>query len=176
MCRKLIYTTVALLLLSLPHTAGGQTGWEMRNRFGVGVHYWRGIDDGGLNMVRDNGMAWIATYQFKAAPLLKLEADVEMYPRDLVSAETRLFAPQAALILGMGIYAGLGVGTYYSEGVYSSGPFFAMRSGLDLQVLPTAFLDLSLNYRSLDWRDLRHVTRSIGFDTISFAAAFRYEI
>lgn len=56
-------------------------------------------------------------------------------------------APAAYLLLGGAIYAAAGAGIVHIDGEWADDPFFALKAGLDLEVLPAIFLDISASYR-----------------------------
>ena len=51
---------------------------------------------------------------------------------------------------------------------------FALRAGLDIEVLPNLRLDINANYRFLDWDNVKELDKKINTDTITFGAAVRF--
>jgi hypothetical protein len=148
---------------------------EVQHRIGVGANYWVALDDFDVSDIDDSGLSYYISYQLRPASLLKFEFDVEMMPDGYAGANDDVFAPQAYLILGSAIYAGLGVGTYYTDGDFSSDPFFGLRAGLDLHILPYIYLDIHANYKFEDWDDISDVDEDISSDTIMLGAAVRLQ-
>jgi hypothetical protein len=148
---------------------------EIHHRIGLGAHYWVALDDINVTDVDEDGLSYYLTYQLCPAGMLKFEFDVEMMPDGYGGSDDDVYAPQAYAILGGGIYAGIGVGTYYTDGDFSSDPFFALKAGLDLHILPFVHLDINANYRFEDWDDISDVPEDISSDTITLGAALRLQ-
>ena len=167
---------VALIAVAV---AGGaaveNTNAEVNHRLGAGIHYWKALDDIDVDEVDENGLAYYLTYQLRTGSLLNFELDIEMLPDGYGGAEDNVFAPQAYVILGSGIYAALGVGTYFTDGDLSTDPFFGLRAGFDIHLLPYIFLDINANYRFEDWDDISDVDEDISTDTITLGAAVRIQ-
>ena len=140
--------------------AGPAAATEPRHRIGLGVHYWRTLEDIAFSEADENGIAWVITYQHKLAAMLRVELDLELLP-DAYAAADGLWAPEALIILGSGVYAGLGVGTYVSSGHWGEDPFFMLRVGFDAEVLPMLYLDINANYRFEEWDDITEVDEEI---------------
>jgi len=79
-------------------------------------------------------------------------------------------------VLGSALYAALGVGTYYTDGDFAKDPFFNVRAGLDLCLLPSIYLDINANYRFENWDDIKTLDEDISSDTITIGAAVRLEL
>jgi hypothetical protein len=171
--KKLLVALVAVAVVC--GAAVENTNAEVSHRLGVGVHYWKALDDIDVDEVDENGLSYYLTYQLRPATLIKFELDVEMLPDGYGGSDDDVFAPQAYVILGGGIYAALGVGTYYTDGDFSSDPFFGLRAGLDLHLLPYIYLDINANYRFEDWDDISDVDEDISTDTITLGAAVRVQ-
>jgi hypothetical protein len=148
---------------------------EVNHRLGAGINYWIALDDIDVGDVDDNGLSYYVSYQLRPASLLKFELDVEMMPDGFGGSDDTVFAPQAYVLLGSAIYAGLGVGTYYTDGDFSSDPFFGLRAGFDLHILPYIYLDINANYKFEDWDDISDVGEDISSDTITLGAAVRIQ-
>ena len=55
-------------------------------------------------------------------------------------------------------------------------PFFALRAGLNLELLPRIFVDISANYRFNDTAELKDEDTDIDTDTIFLGAALRFAL
>ncbi|MCA1808291.1 MAG: hypothetical protein ABR497_05300 [Kiritimatiellia bacterium] len=155
--------------------AGMVGATEQRHRLGGGAHYWRTIDrikDDDYKL-DDNGVAWLVSYQFAPAALVKFEADVEIFPSGFGGYDKTTFAPQAYLVVGSGLYVAGGIGINYADGKFADDPFYAIRAGLDLEVLPSLHLDINANYRFIDWQNIKELDKHINTDTITLGAALR---
>lgn len=145
------------------------------SRVGVGVNYWRVLDDLDHSTMDKGGMSWLLTYQHRVASLLRLEADLEVYADDFMGIDDTILAPQAYLVLGMGLYGAFGVGILYADGDFADDVFYALRGGLELETFPRWYLDLNVNYRFAEGPSLNDVTHDIDGDTLTLGAAFRRE-
>jgi len=142
---------------------------------GIGVQYWQTVEDIKLTDVDEDGFSWILTYQMKPARLLKVEVDLEMMPDDYAGSDDTVVAPQAYILLGTGIYAGLGAGFYLADGKIEEDPFLALRAGLCSELFPSLFIDFSANYRFDQWSDLNNSGTDVDTDTVTLGFAARLE-
>ena len=138
----LFLAPLALLGVAAPAHAEG-------HRLGVGLHYWRAIDD----LVEDDfeldesGLAGIVSYQYGS--FIRFEVDLEIFPDGFGGSTDTAVSPQVFVVVGSGIYGALGTGVTWSqdlEGDFSD-PFWIARVGWDLDLLPKVILDLNLNYQ-----------------------------
>lgn len=142
------------------------------HRFGGGVHYWRTID----NIRRDyrlhrEGIAWIVNYQY-VLMLFNLELGVEVFPQGYYGSTQTAIAPHAFVGLSTPIYGALGMGTVTSgdlDGTFSA-PFYILRAGLNIELLPGFYLDVNGNYYFTDWDTVEDVNT----DTITLGAQARF--
>jgi hypothetical protein len=171
-------TAVAVTVCAIFFAASTASNAESNHRLGVGVNYWTAVEDIDIQNVDvdENGLSWLLTYQYNAGSILKLEADVELFKKGFAGSTENVYAPQAFILLGSSIYGGLGIGTYYSDGEWADSPFFALRAGLDLELLPMLRLDINANYRFNKWKNLVDViTEDISTDTVTLGAALRLQ-
>jgi len=141
---------------------------EGENRIGVGANYWVAV--GNISdQVDENGFSYLASYQHHMG-LLGLEVDAEFMP-DRFGQDA--WAPEAYILVGKAVYAGAGIGVINSGGDFASEPFFALRAGLDLEIIPRIHLDISGNYRFNDKADFEGDATNIDTDTIFLGAAVR---
>ena len=144
------------------------------NRLGVGANYWRTVDDLDKRFDRD-GISWLVTYQRTLSRLLALQSDVEWFQSGFAGATHDVFAPQAFLLAGGSIYAGVGIGILYSDGRFNDKPYYAVRAGLDMEILPTIHLDINANYQFSEWHEINRLQNRLGSDTVFMGAAVRFE-
>ena len=150
---------------------------ERAHRFGVGARYWLAVGDIKAESVDEEGLSWMLTYQFQPFQLVRIEADIEMMPESLGAygtADENVYAPQVFALVGMGLYAGVGIGMYYADGELWDHPFYMLRAGGDLAILPHLYLDINVNYRFENWDEFKG--SDISEDTIFLGAAVRFEI
>jgi len=141
---------------------------------GVGANYWKvlsDIDKEDFKDIDESGLSWLASYQYVPRGLFKFELDLEYYPK-LGVAQQAFWSPEAFVLVGGTLYAGAGVGIYYSDGTFSNAPFFMLRAGVDFAILPFLSLDINANYRFNDWNTLDK--SDIDTDTIRLGAAVRF--
>lgn len=139
------------------------------HRLGVGANYWVALDDIDVSDVDDNGFSYSISYQYRPH-VLGLQVDVEFLP-DRFGEDA--VAPQAYLVLGRSFYAAAGVGMVYWDGDWADDPFFALKAGFDMEMLPGIYLDISANYRFSEKTELKDSETDIDTDTIFLGAAVR---
>ena len=146
---------------------------ESPNRLGAGANYWvtlENLDDEDINNLDENGFSYYASYQYWPS-LLGLEAQVELYP-DWIGQDDA-YAPQAYLLLGSTLYAGAGAGIMYFNDEWADDPFYALKAGLNLELLPSLYLDITANYRFKSKTQLQDSSSNIDTDTVFLGAALR---
>ena len=158
---------LAALLLALP----GHSFGEVKHHVGVGAQYWTTVDDIDVDEIDEDGFSWLVSYQLEAAALLRFEIDVELLPEDFRGAPDTVLAPQGYIVIGSGIYAAAGIGVYYTDGDFADEPFYALRAGLNVELLPGINVDINANYRFEDWDEFD--TGNIDTDTILAGAYVR---
>lgn len=139
-----------------------------RFRLGLGANYWTSIKDIG-DKYDNNGLSPLVTFQYVPNYFFKIEVDLELRPKGFLGSTDTVWLPQTYLLLGNFIYAGAGIGMYYTDGGFQSDPFFAFRGGIDIPLGPV-HVDINANYRfegSLD-------TENVSSDTVFLGAALRY--
>lgn len=164
----IIVSAIAALMVST--TIGRGEG--IPNRIGAGVNYWRTIDNLDNHSFDSEGLSVIGTYQYWPS-LLGLELDVEWFDNGFGGSSKDVFAPQALLLVGTWIYAAGGLGYYFTDGDFAQDPFFVLRAGLNLELLPSLFFDFNVNYRFEEWDALQDRDTDIDSDTVMLGAALR---
>lgn len=141
------------------------------HRIGIGANYWVTLDDIEFDeeKIDDDGFSFLATYQYWPG-LLGFELDLEFLPDRFGDSA---IAPQAYILVGRSIYAGAGIGINYSDSEFSDQPFFALRAGLNLELLPGIYADIYANYRFNDKKDIENEQTDIDTDTVFLGAAVR---
>jgi hypothetical protein len=112
------------------------------------------------------------SYQYTFG-FLSLEADLEYFPERYAGFDERTWSPQIFLLLGTRLYAGLGVGTFYTDGDFRD-EFFVLRLGLDLPLSRSWSLDVNANYHWTDFENIRDIDEDLGGDSITLGAMLRY--
>ena len=148
--------------LTLPASAG-------KVRLGGGINYWRAVDDVDEEFDED-GLSYLASIQLCPHEMFRIEGDVEFFP-DFAGTDEMLYAPQVFAILGSGLYAGVGIGIQNFDSEWADDPFYVLRAGLDLEVLPDALhLDIYGRYQFTEWGDI-----DVDTDTAILGACARFE-
>lgn len=162
-------TVIWLTLITL--SLFGGTVQAEDHRLGGGINYWTTVDNIDLDKDYDeNGISYLVSYQYWPA-LLGLELDVEFLPDRFGESAV---APAAYLLAGKALYAAAGVGLTYSDGNFAKEPFFALRAGLNLEILPGIIADIYANYRFNDSTELEGEETDIDTDTVFLGAALRF--
>ena len=160
----------AMLALLLALGAAGAWGAEGSGvRFGAGANYWVALDDIDVKDVDDSGFSYLLSLQYRGE-WAGIGLDAEMLP-DRFGEDS--YAGQAYLLLGKTLYAGAGVGLNYTDGKFADDPFFSLRAGLDLELLPRLHLDIYANYRFNDKAQFEDSETDIDTDTVFLGAALR---
>ena len=148
----------------------------IEHRLGVGVHSWRSagevLDDPSAGDESD--LAGVLSYQLVLVQFLKLEADVEFFPNGFGGGGEEAWAPQGLIVVGDRLYAAIGVGVVYSEGLEGdlSDAIYIARIGVDFPILPRLRFDLSADQRSGELSGLTEADE----DSITFAAVLRFRL
>ncbi|MBT3192743.1 MAG: hypothetical protein HN341_09340 [Verrucomicrobia bacterium] len=151
---------------------------ETKHRIGVGAHYWTVLGDIDVTdeTVDESGLGYLVSYQLRPVSLVGIEIDIEMLPENYGGATEEVFAPQAYVIVGSGLYAGLGIGRYFTDGAFTDSTFYAVRAGVNFSLFPYITLDVNANYRFDDWDDINTIEDDITKDTVTIGAAVRIEL
>ena len=152
----------------------GTASAEPANRLGLGLNYWVVLEDIDIDDVDENGYSWIFSYQRILASLFKLEIDAGLTKEGYAGSDTTVWTPQAYFLIGSTIYAGVGIGINYIDDEFADDPFYALRAGLDFELLPNIFLDINANYRFENW-DTEKIKEDIDTDTVTLGAIVRFQ-
>lgn len=161
---KALLLSGVIALATTPAIAG-------EHRIGGGANYWVALDDieVGDNKFDDDGLGFFGSYQYWPG-LLGMEVDVEFLPDRFGESAV---SPSAYLLVGKGIYAGAGIGTTYTDGSFVDEPFFALKAGINLELLPGIYWDIYGNYRFNDSADFDNDATDIDTDTVFLGTAVR---
>lgn len=171
--RLALSVAAPLLLAFLAGAAAPARAAE--HRLGLGVHYWRTIDDladEGFGRLDEEGTSGLVSYQYLPGGLFGLQVDGEYFADGFGGSTSSTFSPQLYLVFSPdGLYAAAGVGVLYSDSFDDrvSDPFYAARIGWNLHVLPHLYLDVNANYRAEAWNQLKEADT----DTITLGGVVR---
>jgi Outer membrane protein beta-barrel domain len=163
-----------LVCCTLLISMGTMSRTEAQHRLGAGVNYWVAVDKFEDEDLDDKGFGGIISYQYLFGGLFRVEADLEILQEGYAGARDTVYTPMGYFIIGRGLYAGLGLGLGYSGGEWADEPFYALRAGLDINILPKFYLDINANYRFIDWK-FDELKEDIDLDTITLGAVVRFE-
>lgn len=163
------FTSTALIAAFIITAAAPAFSNDNPHRIGVGANYWTAIDDIDTDNLDDNGLSYYVSYQYWPS-LIGVEAAYEWLP-DHIGDDA--MAPQAYIILGSGIYAAAGIGALYIDGEFLDDPFYAFKAGLNLELLPSLYVDISACYRFSERSDLKNDETDIDTDTVFLGGAVR---
>ncbi len=157
------------LLLFFPFSANAA-----EHRLGGGVNYWYSLDELKDDNFKfdDKGFGFIGSYQYWGG-LIGIEADIELLPDHF---DEKALSPQAYILIGSSLYAGLGVGTTYIDGNFSNEPFYALRAGYCTELLPNLYADIYTTYRFNDNVKLDDIKHDIDTDTLFLGAMIRFTL
>jgi opacity protein-like surface antigen len=161
--------TAAALILGLAAPA-----FAADHRIGFGVHHWQTVDnlaDQGFTGLDDKGTSGIVSYQYMPEGIFSFELDLEYFADGFGGSTKSAYSPQAYLLVGHGLYAGVGVGNVVSDGE-TSDPFYAAKVGMDFAIIPRVSVDINANYRFDDWGLIDNAKT----DTVTFGALLRLRI
>lgn len=139
------------------------------SRIGGGATYWVAVEDVDVSNVDESGMTFFASYQYWTG-LIGLEVDLEFLPDKYGE---KAYAPQAFLLFGHTLYAGAGIGIEYRDGDFAKDPFFALRGGVNLEILPDVYWDIYGLYRFNDSAEMDNEETDIDTDTVFLGSALR---
>lgn len=159
---------VLLAVIALAPAAAGAG-----HRVGAGVHYWAALKDINLDGFDDRGYSYVFSFQYRAARLAAWEAALEVFPANFAGSRKDVYAPHFLLILGSTVYAGAGVGGYVGDGRLAEDPFWVLRAGYEMELLPNLLLDIHGQYRFENWKDLQNEDSRINSDTVTLGTALR---
>lgn len=160
----------AVLILGLAASASAG-----QHRLGVGLHYWKNVEDIGNDLpdgsIDDNGVSTVLSYQYVAG-LVRFELAAEYFESGFQGSTDWAVAPQAYVLIGRGLYGGIGVGTTYSDSLDGSfsDPYFIAKAGFDILLLPRIHLDLNADYRFANWDQIDDYST----ETITLGATVRF--
>ena len=163
---------LVMMALVMGLTMASGKAWAGEHRIGAGANYWVAVDDIDDDSIDDDGFSYLVSYQYWM-DFLGVEVDMEILPDRFGETAS---APQAYLLLGGTIYGGVGIGLVRADGSFADDPFYALRAGLNLELLPSVFVDISANYRFNDSAQFEGDDTDIDTDTVFMGAALRFAL
>ena len=145
------------------------------HRLGVGVHYWKTLDnlaDDRFGSIEEEGRSWVFSYQYVPAGLFRFEVDLEYADDGFGGSTSSSYSPVGYVLLGSGLYGGIGIGFTSSDGLMDDfpDPFYAARLGFEMKLLPGLGVDINGNYRAGAFDELGDAST----DAITLGATVRF--
>ncbi len=140
---------------------------------GAGIHYWRAVDSLDSEFDQD-GVSYLLTYQGALVPLVKYQVNIEILERGFAGSKHTVYAPHAVATVGQWLYAGAGVGILYASNRFANKPYYLLRVGLDVPILPKLRLDINTSYHFSEWRGINRTDSQAESDIISLGTALRF--
>jgi len=145
------------------------------HRLGFGVHYWQTVEEIADDLpdfdVDEDGLTGVLSYQYVVG-LTRFEVAAEYFEAGFQGANDWAVAPQVFILVGRGLYGGVGAGITYADfanGSWSD-PYFIGKFGIDLLLLPKIHLDINADYRFAEWDEIYDYDT----DTITMGATVRF--
>ena len=167
--RFLLPGLLALVLAVPPLQAADGSNFQI----GVGANYWVALEDAVDESFDEEGLGWMISARYMATPYFGFGLELERSPDNYVAIEEPMYCPAGYLILGKGLYAGLGVGTYFYDGDFIEDVFYGLRVGVVAEVVPHLVIDINLNYRVDKWSDIKNVDEEVDTDNVILGGAVR---
>ena len=142
-------------------------------QIGVGANYWVALEDAVDESFDEEGLGWMISARYMATPYFGFGLELERSPDNYVALEEPMYCPAGYLILGKGLYAGLGVGTYFYDGDFIEDVFYGLRVGVVAEVVPHLVIDINLNYRVDEWSGIKNVDEEVDTDNVILGGAVR---
>jgi hypothetical protein len=142
---------------------------------GGGIHYHKTLGEiRELDVFDDVSTSWVISYQRDLTTLLRLEVDLEIV-EDYGGSDSSFYLPQVYVLLGTGIYGGVGIGLGQLDGEWSDDPFYALQVGVKFPIFLLLNLEIKANYRVMDASVLDDFEEEDA-DAITFGAALRLDL
>jgi hypothetical protein len=158
------------LALALPSLHADESNFQI----GIGVNYWVALEDAVDESFDEDGLGWMISARYMATPYFGIGLEVERSPDNYVQFEEPMYCPAVYLILGKGLYAGFGVGTYFYDGDFIEDVFYALRVGVATEIVPHVILDINVNYRADEWSGIKNADDEVGTDNVILGGAVRF--
>ena len=146
------------------------------HRLGFGMHYWKSVNDLASDDfdLDEDGLIPVFSYQYRPGGFVFFEVDLEYFSDGFGGAVGSAYSPQAFIMVGKGLYGGVGVGVTVADDFQDnySDPFFIGRVGWSMKVLPKISVDLNANYSSDSFSTLDQYDS----DSITLGASARFSL
>ncbi len=164
--RRSIWQAIAVVFFAGSAWAGGST-----LRVSGGAHYWVALDDLDVSNFKTSGLSYEVGVQWRPVWLIGVEAACEYFPDGVGGATGATYAPQASLVIGQTLYGAVGIGTHFSDGSFASQPFYTLRAGVNIGIVPRLNLDIHASCQFVTWE---HLDEQINGNTVALGAALRF--
>ena len=159
---------VALSLFVLRGQATANT-----HTVGVGIHYWQAISDIDVTDIKDSGISQRFAYQYDSG-FVAVHVELEVFPEEFAGASDNVYSPQLMAVVGENLYAGVGIGMFYTDGEFAEDPYFVLRAGFTITSIGPLTLDLNASYIFTDFNSFDQ--NDIDTDTVTLGAMIRIDL
>jgi hypothetical protein len=166
-------TTCCLLAMLCPLAATAGVSGGSPHSIGYGAHYWRTIEDIAEEGFKSDGVGYFLSYQYRPSAIVRLGVDMEAMPEQFAGAAENIYLPQAYILFGSDLYAGIGFGSYFYDWSLSGNAFYFLRAGIVFDLLAQLKVDLFTQYRFENWERIEEVDEDLSTDTITLSGALR---
>lgn len=171
--KKTISTALLALGLAVCLPAATEaSGFEV----GVGANYWYSLKDAVDNSFDEDGLGWMISTRWMFTDYLGLGFELERSPDNFVLLDKPMYAPSAHLIVGSGLYLGLGVGCYYYDGDFYENEWYNLRLGIKMKIIDPVVIDLNVNYRADSFDEVEDVVDNLDSQSLTLGAAIRIDL
>lgn len=170
MKNRIVLAAALAACLAAPATfAKSSGGFEL----GVGANYWYSLKDAVHEDFDEDGLGWMISSRWMWTDYVGLGLELERSPKNFVELEKEMYAPSAHIILGSGLYIGLGVGCYYYDGDFYEDTWYNLRAGIKVEIIPHIIFDINANYRADSFSDIKGAKGDIDGETVTLGGAIR---
>jgi hypothetical protein len=168
---------LALTLLLTTGLLAAPAAHAAKHSFGLGAHFFRTVDSvSDVSGIKDDGNSWVASYQYIPRGLFTLQADFEYFSDGFSGSTDTAFAPQVFLLIGHGLYGGIGVGQTFADDLpgNSTDPYFMARIGYELALLGILSVDIQGTYLFENWEAVGDL--NVQTDTLTLGVVVRFRL
>lgn len=155
---------LALIVLGRPSSG------DVVHRLGAGATYWVSIKEIPENKDWERSqVGYLLSYQYQPA-LFGLELAMDILP-DRFGENT--YSPHVMVFVGRGFFVAGGIGLAYADSSFADQPFYLVKGGVNWELLPNLYVELSAQYRFREWADLEDEKKDFDTDTVFLGGAVR---
>ncbi|MBN1551152.1 hypothetical protein JW979_06770 [bacterium] len=178
-CIKLAFMLIYICVITVPMYA-----YDSKHSLGFGLHYFYILEDISEDWeFHDDGLGFYGAYCFNFASFAGVQFEIQAYPDGYFDAESA-YSPGVLLLLGRGVYGGIGAYSQYMKWDDTSKEIkrvdgewtdisFLIRAGLMLPILfDTLNLDIHAQYNMNSWSEIE----LFDHEFLTFGAGIRVQL